>query len=128
VTRSVRLIALVVCAGAVCAVAPALGSADPAVHAAGKCKLSSSEQRGGLGPTYVTSLSVSHVSCKTGKSLVKAYYKCRVKAGGVKGRCVKKVSGYSCRETRSGISVQFNASVTCKRGKKVVKHSYTQNT
>jgi hypothetical protein len=126
VTRSVRLIALVVAAGALCAIAPALGTADPAVHAAGKCKLTSKEQRG-LGPTYVTSLSVTHVSCKSGKALVKAYYKCRAK-NGPSGRCVKKVSGYSCRETRSGISVQFNAKVTCTNGRKVVKHSYTQNT
>jgi hypothetical protein len=126
VTRSVRLIALVVAAGALCAIAPALGSADPAVHAAGKCSIKGQERK--LGPTYVTSLSVSHVSCSTGKSLVKAYYNCRVKAGGVKGRCVKRVSGYACSEKRSGISVQFNASVTCKNGKKVVKHSYTQNT
>jgi hypothetical protein len=128
VTRSVRLIALVVAAGALCAIAPALGSADPAVHAAGKCKLSSKEQRGGLGPTYVTSLRVTHVSCKSGKALVKAYYKCRTAKNGPSGRCVKKVNGYSCRESRSGISVQFNATVTCKNGKKVVKHSYTQNT
>ena len=125
-TRSVRLIALIVAAGALCAIAPALGSADPAVHAAGKCSIKGQERK--LGPTYVTSLSVSHVSCSTGKSLVKAYYNCRVKAGGVKGRCVKKISGYGCRETRSGISVQFNAKVTCTNGKKVVKHSYTQNT
>ena len=125
-TRSVRLIALVVAAGALCAIAPALGSADPAVHAAGKCSIKGQERK--LGPTYVTSLSVAHVSCATGKSLVKAYYNCRVKNGGVKGRCVKKISGYWCRETRSGISVQFNANVTCTNGKKVVKHSYTQNT
>jgi hypothetical protein len=104
---------------------PAIGAADAPVHAAKACSIKGQERK--LGPTYVTSLSVSHVSCSGGKSLVKAYYKCRAKHGAA-GRCTKKVSGYSCRETRTGISVQFNAKVTCTNGKKVVKHSYTQNT
>lgn len=81
-----------------------------------------------MGPTYVTSLSVTGVSCATGKQVVRAYYKCRVRSGGVKGYCHSKVLGYACSEKRSGISVQFDAKVNCVNGSRRVYHTYTQNT
>src|SRR4051794_12416524 len=39
---------------------------------------------------YFTSLQVTGVSCKTGRSLAVKYYKCRIKHGR-KGRCTSKV-------------------------------------
>jgi len=78
---------------------------------------------------YFTSLQVSGVSCKVGRSLVVKFYKCRVKHG-LKGRCTSKVLGYSCRESRPADSQspeQLNAKVTCKRGKRRIVHTYQQN-
>lgn len=97
----------------------------PAPALAAGCKVGSGQ---GLGPSYVTSLTVHHTSCKSGKRLVRAYYRCRKAAGGVKGRCTKRVLGYRCRETRHGIAIQFDARVTCTAGKRKVVHTYTQNT
>ena len=79
------------------------------------------------GSGYFTSLSVTGTSCSTGIKIAKAYYKCRTARTAVKGRCVKKVDGYSCRETRKSIATEINAKVTCKKGKATVKHSYQQN-
>jgi hypothetical protein len=79
------------------------------------------------GSGYFTSLSVTGTSCATGSKIAKDYYKCRTKAGGAKGRCTKKVDGYSCKEKRTSIATEINATVTCKNGSKVVKHSYQQN-
>jgi hypothetical protein len=81
-----------------------------------------------LGPTYVTSLKVAGVSCTQGVRVVKAYYRCRVAAGGVRGTCNSPVDGYKCTEKRQGIKIQFDAKVTCKRGAREVYHTYVQDT
>ena len=99
----------------------------PVAAAATHCGFGGLEQEH-LGPTYVTSLSVTRVSCATGKKVVKAYYRCRVRSGGVRGRCHKTVLGYHCSETRAGISVQFDARVTCTSGHRRVVHTYAQDT
>jgi hypothetical protein len=79
------------------------------------------------GNGYFTSLTVTKVSCKTGKRVVLAYYKCRIKKG-KKARCTDKVLGYSCREIkRTQIPTEINARVTCKRGARRVVHTYQQN-
>lgn len=97
--------------------------------AAARCKLSSKEQAKGLGPTYTTSLTVSGTSCNNGKKIVRAHHKCRVKAGGAKGTCKKRVSGYKCSERRGrAIPTQFSATVTCKKSRATVKFAYTQYT
>jgi hypothetical protein len=127
-SRLVRSSALLAAASALVlfALVGAGGAAgsSPQAHAAGKCHLSASEQRH-LGASYVTSLSVRRTSCKTGKAVVRAYHKCR---GSARGRCHHKVKRFSCKEHRSGISTQFDASVACKRGGKRVNFTYTQNT
>jgi hypothetical protein len=79
------------------------------------------------GSGYFTSLKVTKVSCSTGKKVTLAHYKCRVKHGKT-GRCVSKVLGYSCRETRRSISTEIDGTVTCKRGSKKVVYSYQQDT
>jgi hypothetical protein len=78
------------------------------------------------GSGYFTSLSVTGTSCSTGSKLAKDYYKCRT-AHGLKGRCTKRISGYSCTEKRESIATEINARVTCKKGRATVKHSYQQN-
>jgi hypothetical protein len=78
---------------------------------------------------YFTSLQVTGVSCKTGRSLAVKYYKCRIKHGR-KGRCTSKVLGYACKEARPADSQsdeQLNAKVTCKRGARKIVHTYQQN-
>jgi hypothetical protein len=101
-------------------------AAGPEAVAAKSCSLNGKTRS--LGPTYTTSLSVKRVSCSKGQSLVKAYYNCRKRNGGKKGRC-RGVSGYSCGERRyDAIPTQFSAKATCKKGKKKVVHKYTQFT
>jgi hypothetical protein len=75
---------------------------------------------------YITSLSVAKVSCKTGRRLALAFYKCRHKKG-KEGRCTDKVLGYSCRETkRTKIPTEINARVSCTLGARKVIHTYEQ--
>jgi hypothetical protein len=106
------VVALVVATGA---------SASPVASAAKTC---TPPKYPGSG--YFTSLSVTKTTCATGSKVAKDYYKCRT-AKGPSGRCVKKVDGYSCTEKRNSIPTEINATVTCKRGSKVVKHSSQQN-
>ena len=101
-------------------------AAVPSTAAAKTCNIASVQRK--LGPTYVTSLTVSHVSCNGGKAVVRAYYRCRKANGGVKGTCHKRVLGYSCSEKRSSIRTQFSAKVTCRNGSRRVVHTYTQFT
>jgi hypothetical protein len=96
--------------------AGAAAGSSPIAHAAGKCHLSSHEQRH-LGASYVTSLSVSGTSCRTGKSVTRSYHA----HGG-------HVSGWGCsRHILDSSRFQYDARVTCKRGGKRVVHTYTQN-
>jgi hypothetical protein len=81
-----------------------------------------------MGASYVTSLHVTKTSCSTGKAVVRAFNACRHHSGGAAGHCHHKVKHYSCSEHRAGISVQYDSSVTCKRGARRVKFTYTQNT
>jgi hypothetical protein len=125
--RRTPLLAVAATVGAL-AVLPAGAQAagGPEAVAAKACSLAGKTRS--LGPTYTTSLSVRRVSCASGESLVEAYYKCRVRNGGRKGRCGG-VSGYSCSEKRSNvIRTQFDARATCTKGRKKVVHTYTQFT
>jgi hypothetical protein len=80
------------------------------------------------GEGYFTSLTVTGVSCATGSKLALAYYRCRVRAGGRKGRCTQKVLGYSCTEKRNSIPTEIDARVTCRRAGRTITHTYQQNT
>jgi hypothetical protein len=96
-------------------------------HAAGVCKLAGQEEK--LGPTYVTYIGVGGgATCHQAFTLIRSYYRCRIKHGGVTGYCGG-VEGFRCSEHRfAKIKVQFDASVTCTRGREIVKHNYTQFT
>lgn len=118
---------LVVAVAAVSLLAATGAGASPQAHAAGKCHLSSHDQRHS-GASYLTSLSVRHTSCRTGKSVVRAFNACRHRSGGAGGHCHHRVKHYSCSEHRAGISVQYDSTVNCKRGSRRVHFTYTQNT
>jgi hypothetical protein len=104
------------------AVAIALLTGTPAAHAK-----TCSDGRLPNGNGYFTSLTVTKVSCATGRRVVLAYYKCRIKKGR-KARCTDKVLGYSCREVkRTQIPTEINARVSCRLGARRVVHTYQQN-
>jgi hypothetical protein len=108
------------------ALAMAVLAAAPSSAALKRCDIARDQRK--LGPTYVTSLQVTHTSCATGKRVVRAYYRCRKANGGVKGTCHSRVLGYRCSEQRAGIKTQFSAKVTCRSGARQVRHTYTQFT
>lgn len=80
------------------------------------------------GEGYFTSLTVKGVRCATGSKLALSYYRCRVRAGGRKGRCTHKLLGFGCKEKRYSIPTEINARVTCTRGRQTITHTYQQNT
>jgi hypothetical protein len=100
----------------------ALFVAAPGAAQAATCKPPSYPGSG-----YFTSLKVTKVSCSTGKSVALAFHKCRTKTG-IKGRCVSKVKGYSCRETREAIATEIDGRVKCTNGSRKVDLTYQQNT
>jgi hypothetical protein len=120
------LVATAVMAAATAAPSPARPAHASALH---RCSLSQRETET-FGPTYVTSISVDHVSCRTAKRVVRAFHRCRKAHGGVRGRCptTTSVLGYHCREKRGGIKTQFSGKVTCTAGVRRVVHTYTQFT
>lgn len=125
--RRTSLLTVVAVAGALAILpAGAQAASGPEAVAAKSCSLAGKTRS--LGPTYTTALSVKNVSCSKGRSLVKAYYNCRLDNGGKRARCGG-VNGYSCSERRYDvIPTQFSATATCKKGGKKVVHKYTQFT
>ena len=80
-----------------------------------------------LGSGYITSMKTKGVGCPAGRSIANAQAKCR-HAHGIKGKCGHKVEGYSCREgKRSDNGTEFDAAVTCAKGKRRVVFTYQQN-
>ena len=78
------------------------------------------------GDGYFASLHVKKVTCKTGRKLAMAYYRCRTKNGPA-GKCHRRVLRFSCHEQRQSIPTELDALVTCTHGAKRVTHSYQQN-
>lgn len=82
-----------------------------AAHVASACGVGSGL---GYGYTYLTSLSVTHTGCATGRSVAKKH---------------GHVSGWHCSTKRLATSpVQYQARVTCTSGKRRVVWTYSQNT
>ena len=66
-------------------------------------------------------------TCAVAKSVAVAYTRCRL-ANGVQGRCVKRVQGYACRETRTtDPTAGLRGSVTCSKDGASVRHQYAQD-
>ncbi|MCW2992373.1 MAG: hypothetical protein JWM73_2967, partial [Solirubrobacterales bacterium] len=81
-----------------------------------------------FGVTYVPKLWVAGTSCANGKTVVRAFHKCRKAHGGITGRCPVKVLGYRCKETRTTGPQQISSKVVCSNGSRRVGHYYNQNT
>lgn len=81
-----------------------------------------------LGPTYVERLTVVRTTCANGKTTIRDYNRCRLRAGGVKGRCASRVNGFSCRERRYASPIQFEAVVACTNRRSAVNFSYSEDT
>ena len=105
---------------AVAALAPS-ASAGPVATASKSCGVGDTRS---YGTTYVITISVSNTSCRNGKRLIRAYHACRP---GKSGKCPS-VKGYSCSEKRTTGTTQYDSRVTCRKGDKTVKHTYTQYT
>lgn len=112
---------LLVLAAALTALAiAALAGASPAE--ARSC----SQSRLPNGNGYITSLNVTRVSCRTGRRVALAYFRCRIRRGKA-ARCTMRVMRYRCRETsRRRIATELNARVRCTRGSRRVVHTYQQ--
>ena len=119
----IRLVAVSVCVlGAGVALGPTQSTAAPIAHASRSCNVPAYPGSG-----YFTSLSVKHVSCRFGRRLALAYYRCRTRSGPA-GRCHRRrVLRYRCTEVRQSIAVEIDGRVTCKRGHMRVVHTYQQN-
>jgi hypothetical protein len=120
-----RLAALLLSALCVVAALAPLSHArttSPTAHAAATCAADVVTVKAG----YITSLKVTGTSCKTGLKVAKSFNTCRLK-NGLKGKCTKKVRGYSCKENKRVTSTsppEIDARVTCKKGKARVVLTY----
>ena len=96
--------------------------AGPIATASKTCRVG--DQRS-YGTTYVTKISVSNTSCRNARSLIRAFHACRP---GKSGKCAS-VKGYSCSERRYNKGrISYDSDVTCRKGSRTVKHTYTQFT
>jgi hypothetical protein len=121
--RTMTMIVLLLSA---CLALAAHADASPTAFAAG-CSIPHQGEH--LGPTYLTSLSVSGTSCSSGLAVVSAYHACQLKHGGVKGKCSSTVDGFRCAEKRGpAIPTEFFSSVSCQDGSKRVSYKYSQFT
>ena len=120
-SRFIRCSAPLAALAASAALAPA-AMADAPATASKSCSVGNSRS---YGTTYVLSIRASGTSCRSARSLIRAFHGCRP---GKSGRC-SRVSGYRCSESRFNKSSQsYDSRVTCKRGGNTVKHTYTQFT
>lgn len=105
--------------------APATTAATSTAQASKSCNISGKQRS--FGATYVTALSVRSTSCGKGEGIVRTFHDCRQDLDA--DSCSQKVSGYRCTQKKLATSpLQYDARVTCKKGGKRVKHTYTQNT
>ena len=115
-----RLTTAVALLVAVAGLASSASAAGPVATASKKCGVGDVRS---YGTTYVTAISVSNTSCRNGRKLVRAFHACRP---GASGKCAS-VKGYSCSENRYAKSrISYDSNVTCRKGSKTVKHTYTQ--
>lgn len=107
--------------------APAGSDAHATAKMASGCSIPHKGEH--LGPTYLTSLSVTATSCSTGLVVVREYHNCQLKHGGVKAKCTAKVDGFSCLEKRGpSIPTEFYSTVSCRSGARRVNYKYSQFT
>jgi hypothetical protein len=118
-SRTSLAVALILVAAAMAAVS---GASAAGVHAARSC---GSYRKGSV---YILGLHTRHVSCRTGKRVANAFTNCRHRHGR-SGHCHHRVRHFKCHEgSRVHGQGQYNAHVSCRRGGKRVRFSYSQNT
>ena len=120
-TRFPRLAVLLAAAALFTAAAPATAPAAdaPTATAAKSCGVKDSRS---YGTTYVLSIRAKRVSCRKARERVRAFHDCRP---GKRGRCPN-LGAWNCSENRESGAGSYTSDVKCKKGRKVVKHTYTQ--
>jgi hypothetical protein len=116
------------CAAALSAALTVPGAgAKSTASASGSCNISGIQRAYGHN-MYLDALSTRHTSCRTGRKVVKGYTKCRYKHGGLNGHCPNRVKRYKCGEGKRTIAphIQYSVNVSCHRGSRKVKFTYTQ--
>ena len=122
ITLATCLCALVLGAG----MAASAAAAGPTATAARTCDLSLKQQRN-AGATYLVQLTVSRLSCRKGLRIEKAYQRCRRDTRG-QTTCKRRVRRFRCAQRILASSrTQYDAKVSCKRGRRKVGFIYTQN-
>jgi hypothetical protein len=121
--RMTRVLAVLTTAAAFAALAPPALADGPDATASKSCSVGNSRS---YGTTYVISISVSNTSCRSGRRVIRGFHDCRPRKT---GSCESSVLGYSCRENRFNRGkTQYDSRVTCTKGSRVVRHTYTQYT
>ena len=112
--------------GAAALIAPTAGAA-PAASASGTCNIKGHQRDYGHN-MYLDALKTQSTSCRTGRKVVNGYTKCRYKHGGLNGRCPNKVKRFKCGEGKRTVAphIQYSVNVSCHRGSRKVKFTYTQ--
>jgi hypothetical protein len=120
-TRFPRLAVLLAATALLTAAAPATAQAAdaPTATAAKSCGVKDSRS---YGTTYVLSIRAKRVSCRKARERVRAFHDCRP---GKRGRCPN-LGAWNCSENRESGAGSYTSDVKCKKGRKVVKHTYTQ--
>jgi curli biogenesis system outer membrane secretion channel CsgG len=118
----IRTVAVLASMALLLAVGVSAGSAAaPTAQAAKAC---SGNLRNYSKTSYMFKFRAAHISCASSRKVAKAFQRCR---GNAKARCHHKVYGYSCKEKRSYGFASFDSKVTCKKGRKVATHVYTDS-
>lgn len=129
-TRRTSLFTALAMLAALAAVAMTHGVQDASAAAYKKCRLSDRDRDPpGEKPTYNLKLERQVTTCKTAKKVMRAFHSCRSKRS---YRCTKTkriLRRWTCTARRtSSIPTQFNATFTCKWGKRRVRSTYQQYT
>jgi hypothetical protein len=96
---------------AVLALGAASAGGAPLAHAARSCPVGSGQ---GYGYSYLTSLKVFNTTCAVGRTVARHH---------------GHVRGWHCRTRRLDTSpVQYDDSVSCTSGRRLVRWTFTQNT
>jgi len=132
-SRSPRLIRAVVASA--CFAVAGLVAAAPSSAATYSCTPPAYPGGSGyfIGPNGAQKFRVSGYSrskaCRSGRSLILAYHRCR-REKGIKGSCSgRTINGLKCTERRDPdlqIPTELNASVTCRSGSKRISYIYQQ--
>src|SRR3954464_1562038 len=105
----------------------ALGAASSGASSSSASSVTAARSCGSfrLGGVYIYKLRAKGTRCKGARRVARAFTRCRHR-NGTRGRCHHRVRRFKCKENRDQSSpAQYNSSVRCRRGGKVVKFGYT---